>query len=227
MLRTSCQAPRTIAFAARFRGAFFSDARNACEMRTSRARRRRVARRKKNDSRRAREPRRRRNRVDVGRKVERKFFLYDCAESALQRPECDSNRANRSTTDSRTRRFGQPTRRSSRPKMRIARPVKRPSSVNSRLARAPDAPTRASRASTRARRALTRGAGGRTRRIRLRFSPFDVVGTVRSSSKPHPRGVEPAPQPSPAARSCADGLESRHRGAVSTENHSIPSLAFS
>ena len=163
MLRTSCQAPRTIARVAKFRGGFFIDARNAHGMRTSRARRRRVEMRKKKDSRRARASHGHRNRVVTGRKGPQKIFLYNWAESAADRPRGVSNRANRWCPDSLQRCLASPMRRSNRSKMRVVGSATPLSGVDPRLDHAVDAATRSSRASMNARRVLISAFGERSR----------------------------------------------------------------
>jgi hypothetical protein len=163
MLRTSCQAPRTIGRVAKFRGGFFIDARNAHGMRTSRARWHRVEMRKKKDSRCARASHGHRNRVVTGRKGPQKIFLYNCAESASGRPRYGSNRANRRCPDSLQRRRVSRSRRSSRSKMPVAGSATPLNGVDPCLDRAVDAATRSSRAPMRARRTLISAFGERSR----------------------------------------------------------------
>ena len=64
-----------------------------------------------------------------------KIFLYNCAESASDRPRRGSNRANRRCPDSLQRRLAPRSRRSSRSKMRVARSATRPKGVDPRLDR--------------------------------------------------------------------------------------------
>ena len=146
MLRTSCQASRTISHDARFHRRIFANAKNPCEMRLSCIRRAcrampsRCSRRRTQ----ALPTTIERRRFDENRST--KIFLDYFAESCRRRPHCDRNRANRPTRDSHVHRLTRPRRRAARPKSgrRVRRATIRrmiaPSTRRSASCREGDAP---------------------------------------------------------------------------------------